>query len=177
MREEVATVAPTLTAAPPATREVGAEGPWTRSRCYESGLRPSRILLAALLVTGAAACSADDDEAAPAATTSAPVPEAGEPLTVGDLDLTPCEDLEDIWCGTIEVPQDREDDSSDETLTVGFEWYPRSDPGPADGLLVAMEGGPGYATTASRDYYTELYEPVRDHRDLLLMDLRGTGRS
>lgn len=96
------------------------------------GLRSARILLAVLLVTGAAACSSDD-EAAPAATTSPPVPEAGEPVTVGDL--------EDIWCGTIEVPQDREDDSSDQTLTVGFEWYPRPDPGPAEGLLVAMEGG------------------------------------
>ena len=104
------------------------------------GLRSARILLAVLLVTGAAACSSDD-EAAPAATTSPPVPEAGEPVTVGDLELTPCEDLEDIWCSTIEVPQDREDDSSDETLTVGFEWYPRADPGPAEGLLVAMEGG------------------------------------
>jgi pimeloyl-ACP methyl ester carboxylesterase len=141
------------------------------------GLRSSRILLAVLLVTGAAACSSDDDEATPAATTSPPVPDTGEPVTVGDLELTPCEDLEDIWCGTIEVPQDREDDSSDETLTVGFEWYPRADPGPAEGLLVAMEGGPGYATTASRDYYTELYAPVREHRDLVLMDLRGTGRS
>ncbi|HEY5697899.1 MAG TPA: hypothetical protein VIT01_10370 [Acidimicrobiales bacterium] len=96
------------------------------------GLRSARILLAVLLVTGAAACSSDD-AAAPAATTSPPVPEAGEPVTVGDL--------EDIWCGTIEVPQDREDDSSDQTLTVGFEWYPRPDPGPAEGLLVAMEGG------------------------------------
>ena len=104
------------------------------------GLRSARILLAVLLVTGAAACSSDD-EAAPAATTSPPVPEAGEPVTVGDLELTPCEDLEDIWCDTIEVPQDREDDSSDQTLTVGFEWYPRPDPGPAEGLLVAMEGG------------------------------------
>ena len=105
------------------------------------GLRSSRILLAVLLVAGAAACSSDDDEAAPAATTSPPVPEAGEPVTVGDLELTPCEDLEDIWCGTIEVPQDREDDSSDETLTVGFEWYPRADPGPAEGLLVARRDG------------------------------------
>ena len=62
-------------------------------------------------------------------------------------------------------------------IEIGFEWHPRSDPGPAEGLLVAMEGGPGYATTASRDYYTELFAPLRDHRDLLLMDLRGTGRS
>ncbi|HET9542960.1 MAG TPA: hypothetical protein VFP02_07750, partial [Acidimicrobiales bacterium] len=58
---------------------------------------------------------------------------------------------------------------------VGFGWFSRADPGPAEGLLVAMEGGPGYATTASRDYYAELYAPVREHRDLLVMDLRGTG--
>jgi pimeloyl-ACP methyl ester carboxylesterase len=139
------------------------------------------LLLVALLA-GAVACS-DDDSTKPegsaaevAEATSAPVPEAGEDVRIGDLELSPCEDLDGVWCGTIEVARDREDDAEG-TISVGFEWHPRTDPAPAEGLLVAMEGGPGYATTASRDYYTELYEPLRDHRDLLLMDLRGTGRS
>ncbi|MET0804537.1 MAG: hypothetical protein ABW009_11635 [Acidimicrobiales bacterium] len=38
---------------------------------------------------------------------------------MGDLELTPCDDLEDSWRGTIEVPQDREDDSSDEARGTG----------------------------------------------------------
>ena len=95
---------------------------------------------------------------------------------MGDLTLQPCEEPEGVWCGSIDVPQDR-DEPEGPTMEVGFEWHPRTDPAAADGLLVAMEGGPGYATTASRDYYLDLFEPVMDHRDLLLMDLRGTGRS
>ncbi|MET1040114.1 MAG: hypothetical protein ABWZ90_03660 [Acidimicrobiales bacterium] len=83
------------------------------------GLRSAPILLAVLLVTGAAACSSDDDEAAPAATTSRPSRIPVNPVRVGDLELTPCDDLEDSWCGTIEVPQDREDDSSDEARGTG----------------------------------------------------------
>ncbi len=134
-------------------------------------------MLTALVAT---ACAGDDSstdgteaEAEPA---GAPVPDEGEEVTIGSLDLAPCDDLDGVWCGEIEVPQDRDEPEGD-TMTVGFEWHPRRDAAPADGLLIAMEGGPGYATTASRDYYTELFEPLRDHRDLLLMDLRGTGRS
>jgi pimeloyl-ACP methyl ester carboxylesterase len=146
-------------------------------------LRTTTLALVVLLIAGAVACSSDDsgsDEPS-SATPSAPVPEPGEDVTIGDLDLSPCEefdgvDLDGVWCGSIDVPRDREDPDSG-TISVGFEWHPRSDPAPADGLLVAMEGGPGYATSASRDYYTDLFEPVMDHRDLLLMDIRGTGRS
>lgn len=138
------------------------------------------MLSVLVLATALAGCSSDDggesDDEPDAEAASAPVPEAGEDVTIGSLDLSPCDDLDGVWCGTIDVPRDREDPDSG-TITVGFEWFPRSDPAPADGLLVAMEGGPGYATTASRDYYTDLFEPVMDHRDLLLMDIRGTGRS
>ena len=43
--------------------------------------------------------------------------------------------------------------------------------------IVAVEGGPGYATRASRDSYLDLFGPLMDRRDLLLVDPRGTGRS
>lgn len=42
---------------------------------------------------------------------------------------------------------------------------------------MAIEGGPGYSTTASRDYYIDLFEPLMDTHDLLMMDSRGTGAS
>ncbi len=41
----------------------------------------------------------------------------------------------------------------------------------------AQEGGPGYSTTGSRDGYVRLFAPLRDRRDILLVDKRGTGRS
>ena len=42
---------------------------------------------------------------------------------------------------------------------------------------MAVEGGPGYSSGGSRDWYYELYEPLLDRRQLLLVDLRGTGLS
>ena len=43
--------------------------------------------------------------------------------------------------------------------------------------IVATEGGPGYATTPSRGSYLQLFRPLLDRRDLLLVDNRGTGTS
>ena len=40
-----------------------------------------------------------------------------------------------------------------------------------------MEGGPGYPSTGSRDYYLELFAPLLRSRNLLLVDNRGTGTS
>ena len=45
------------------------------------------------------------------------------------------------------------------------------------GTIVAVEGGPGYSTRASRDYYLDLFAPLLDTHQLLLVDNRGTGRS
>src|SRR5262249_12048587 len=47
----------------------------------------------------------------------------------------------------------------------------------SEGTIVAIEGGPGFTSTGSRDSYTTLFDPIMDHRDLLLIDDRGTGRS
>ena len=63
-------------------------------------------------------------------------------------------------------------------LRIYFERHPRTDrTTPAASTVVAIEGGPGYSTTASRDGYLRLWRPVSSRRDLLLVDLRGTGRS
>ncbi len=62
------------------------------------------------------------------------------------------------------------------TTRVGYELY-RARRGPAVGTILAIEGGPGYATTASRDYYLQLFAPLLERRNLLLVDARGTGRS
>jgi pimeloyl-ACP methyl ester carboxylesterase len=42
---------------------------------------------------------------------------------------------------------------------------------------VAVEGGPGYSTRASRDSYLDLFRPLLRRRRLLLVDNRGTGGS
>ena len=98
-------------------------------------------------------------------------------ITVGGVVLTHCIKQYDGYCGSIA----RAIDPSGRvpgTITVGFEFYPHtalSQPGL--GTIVAEEGGPGYSTTGSRDGYVRLFAPLRDRRDILLVDKRGTGRS
>jgi pimeloyl-ACP methyl ester carboxylesterase len=64
------------------------------------------------------------------------------------------------------------------TIRIGFELYPHTDTSkPQLETIIAQEGGPGYSTTGSRTGYVRLLTPLRDRRDILLIDKRGTGRS
>lgn len=67
---------------------------------------------------------------------------------------------------------------SSKRIGIAYELYPRRDRSkPSLGTIVAVEGGPGYATTGSRSYYLDLFRPLLDRRQLLLVDNRGTGKS
>lgn len=91
--------------------------------------------------------------------------------------LTKCTHAPAAWCGMVLVPLDRSGRVSG-TTPVRFEYYPRTDTArPQVGTIVAAEGGPGYSTTDSRDYYLDLFGPLQDRRALLLVDQRGTGLS
>jgi len=98
-------------------------------------------------------------------------------ITVGELRLTLCNTTYTGYCGSIE----RRIDPSGLTpgkITVGFEYYPRTDPSRARlGTILPQEGGPGYSSTGSRDYYLAIFDALRDRRDVLIVDKRGTGRS
>jgi pimeloyl-ACP methyl ester carboxylesterase len=107
-----------------------------------------------------------------AASAGNPQPAPGVPAG-----LTRCTHAPGAWCGTVVVPLDRSGHVSG-TTPVRFEYYPRTDTGqPQLGTVVAAEGGPGYSTTDSRDYYLDLFGPLQDRRALLLVDQRGTGLS
>jgi pimeloyl-ACP methyl ester carboxylesterase len=98
-------------------------------------------------------------------------------IVVGSLTLTHCIDQYDGYCGSITQPLDRAGRIKG-SVTVGFEFYPHTDTTqPPAGVILAQEGGPGYSTTGSRDGYVRLFTPLRDRRDILLIDKRGTGRS
>lgn len=91
--------------------------------------------------------------------------------------LSPCPGVAGASCGSIDRPLDPSDPSLG-TIPIGFELHRsgRRSQSP-QGTIVAIEGGPGYATTASRDYYLELFAPLLRTHDLLMMDSRGTGTS
>ena len=80
-------------------------------------------------------------------------------------------------CGSIERPWEPGNPAAG-TVTVGFAFVPARDRSkPALGTVVPHEGGPGYSTTGTATSYAEMYGPLLDRRNLLLVDQRGTGRS
>ena len=120
------------------------------------------------LLSAAVCCGASPHAAARA---GAP---GGETLEVGHATLHRCGNA--AWCGVLPRPLDPTG-AVDATVPIYFEYYPHTAAAPAEGMLVAAEGGPGYATTDSREAYLKLFGPLRDSYDVLLMDYRGTGRS
>lgn len=91
--------------------------------------------------------------------------------------LRQCRSIARARCGSIKVLLDREKPSVGK-IKIGFELYPRRDRSrPLLGTIVAVEGGPGYSSTDSRSWFIELFEPLLDRYQLLLVDNRGTGRS
>ena len=80
-------------------------------------------------------------------------------------------------CGELEVPFERKDPSLG-TTTIGFAVHPPRDPDrPDQGAIFAVEGGPGYASTGTAHAFLRLFDDLLDDRSLVLVDMRGTGRS
>jgi pimeloyl-ACP methyl ester carboxylesterase len=82
-------------------------------------------------------------------------------------------------CGHIMVPALRGDPALGTTKVAFAIRHRRDTSRPSLGTIVAMDGGPGYAATA-KPYASSLIAalgPVLRRRDLVLYDMRGTGRS
>ena len=92
--------------------------------------------------------------------------------------ITPatCPETTASLCGYVPVPLDRKDPNGTQ-LQIYFELYPHTGPGPAESAILVNLGGPGPATTPSRDYFQSLFAPNLDVHDLLIVDDRGTGLS
>ncbi len=98
-------------------------------------------------------------------------------LSVGKLTLVKCNSNPLGYCGSIDRPLDPTGAVSG-SINIGFEWYPRRDSSkPALGTFLPQEGGPGYSSTGTRDNYLALFAPMRNRRDVLIVDKRGTGVS
>jgi pimeloyl-ACP methyl ester carboxylesterase len=115
--------------------------------------------------------------AAGAAGAAGAVGAAPNTITVGELTLTLCNTDYTGYCGSIARPIDPSGVIPGK-ITVGFEYYPRSDLSRARlGTILPQEGGPGYSSTGTRDYYLAIFDALRDRRDVLIVDKRGTGLS
>ncbi len=97
-------------------------------------------------------------------------------VRVGSVNLRSC-NFGEAFCGSIERPLDPSGIVPG-NVEIGFEFYPHLDSAQASlETIVAAEGGPGFASTASRSGYLALFDSLRERRDILLMDNRGTGTS
>jgi pimeloyl-ACP methyl ester carboxylesterase len=93
--------------------------------------------------------------------------------------LTPCAIsglAGEVRCGTVRVPENRSRPGErhlDIAVAVArATGSPRhTDP------MVFLTGGPGQAGTEGGEFVGQALAAVREHRDLILMDARGTGRS
>ncbi len=103
---------------------------------------------------------------------------AASPVTrVGSVDLHACHLLPGALCGSLTRAWDPSG-AVKGTLQVGFALLlPTDQSTPAVGTLVPHEGGPGYSTSGSAAFYSRMYGPLLDHRNLLLVDQRGTGNT
>ena len=94
--------------------------------------------------------------------------------------LEPCKEAKpDGMCGTVTVPLDRADPSKG-TIDIFFLFFPHSDPGPASDAILVTEGGPGLSVTQDPflpGFYRDVFDPLMDTRDLILLDQRGVGKS
>ena len=95
-------------------------------------------------------------------------------------DLHPCTSVPSppkMLCGAIKVPFERRDLSLGKTR-VAFAVRPRDERDrPSLGTIVALEGGPGYASSWTAPSYVKLFGSVLRRREMVTIDMRGTGRS
>ncbi|HET6937500.1 MAG TPA: alpha/beta fold hydrolase, partial [Nocardioides sp.] len=91
--------------------------------------------------------------------------------------LHSCHVLPHARCGSIERPWEPGNPAAG-TVTIGFVLIrARDHTKPVLGTVVPHEGGPGYSTTGTASSYAEMYGPLLERRNLLLVDQRGTGLS
>jgi len=123
-------------------------------------------------------------EPATATTAAANLPPA-KPRTwkVGSLTLTACELgrpdsglTTAAWCVPFEVPENRADPHS-RRIKLKLAVVRSDAQVPAKDMLALLAGGPGQAATESWPAVAPALDPLLAHRDVLLLDQRGTGGS
>jgi len=102
---------------------------------------------------------------------------------LGSVTLTACELGQPnsglstaAWCADFPVPENR-DDPHGRIIKLKLAVLRTSAQVPSPDMLVFLAGGPGQAATAEASTVASVLQPLRGHRDVLLLDQRGTGGS
>jgi pimeloyl-ACP methyl ester carboxylesterase len=97
-------------------------------------------------------------------------------IRVGGVRLKQCGTAPLAYCGSIKVPLDYSSKASPD-ISIGFELLPPTEAKVATGTILAVEGGPGFASTGSEPLYVAMAGPLLQTRNMLVVNLRGTGNS
>lgn len=149
--------------------------------------RPPRIAMIVVVLASAFAGRQVLHHKAPdaiAATRSAaPTPSAPRTWRLGSLTLTPCELPQPhsgmstaAWCAPFQVPEDRSQPNG-RKLDMRLAVIRSSAQVPADDMVVFLAGGPGQSATETYPSIAPAMAPLLAHRNVLLLDQRGTGGS
>lgn len=101
------------------------------------------------------------------------------PTQATTLTLEPCHiqgHPEQIECGFLTVPEDHAR-PTDSTLDIHVVRLPAISSGKAPDPLFFLAGGPGQAATELTPFIASVFSAVRQTRDIILIDQRGTGKS
>ncbi len=100
--------------------------------------------------------------------------------TASTLNLAPCPagqiKASGAECGTLEVYEDRQAQQG-RTITLNVAVLPAFSRNPAPDPLFAFAGGPGMGSTELAGLTESALRRVREERDIVLIDQRGTGAS
>ncbi|MBV9165025.1 MAG: alpha/beta hydrolase [Solirubrobacterales bacterium] len=102
---------------------------------------------------------------------------APKTLRLGSLVLHRCGTSPLRYCGGLAVPLDYAAGAASPMIHIGFRWLPATATRRGKGTVLAVEGGPGFATTGTQGAYVAMMGSLRRTRNLLLVNLRGTGNS
>jgi len=121
--------------------------------------------------------------AAPAVAAKAVPPAKPQTWTLGSLTLTACNLAQPnsglstaAWCTDFPVPENRADPHS-RTIKLKLAVLRSSAQVASRDMLAFLVGGPGQAATDSASQIAAMLQPLMAHRDVLLLDQRGTGGS
>jgi len=151
--------------------------PVTRARGgrHRALRRVAGLAAAVLAVTGLVAAGTVVPARAAAGRAAVPMA-APASLRLGHLTLRRCATSPLTYCGGLTVPLDYSSAASP-GLHIGFRWLPATAAARARDTVLAMEGGPGFATTGTESAYVAMMGSLVRTRNLLLVNLRGTGNS
>ena len=96
------------------------------------------------------------------------------PAAAGAADLRPC--AGGARCGSVTVPLVASDPAAG-TVRIGFELYAHRGGAKARDTVLVSAGSDGVPTTGNRAALLALLDPLRDRRDIVLVDARGGGLS